>query len=530
MFINKFLLFSLLLVLAGCATGPKTAPTWPTKVDSDEIGMPAPLQNSSLKNTATEFGDIRQMAVLLPTSGANAAAGRSIQTSIQTAVLLNAPRNLAVSFYDTAPDANAAIQSALSINPDVIIGPLFSQNAQLLRDLKPETLPVISFTSDKNALGRGVMTMALLPTNSVESTIKEMAADNIKNFIIIAPDTETGKMLSGTAKRGAQIYNLDLSGIFYYTENNSESIKNATKSASAHDARTAANIQAKTILSDILTNEKLTVLEKSPLVIQLEKISKSDTLGTVPYDAILFLGNGNDTETLASFLRYYNVAEKDARFYGTSLWDGADIATDITMRGAKYSALPEIPLDYSSLYEQISGTLPNRLSTFGYDAANLAIGMIYSDKDSAEYLLNQSGYTGTDGLFRLKPNGENERALGILKTTGTATIIPQKSPIQNFISPVYNINPDTIIPADAMELETTGINPMDYITIPARLQNKYTGKTYGANITSQNKKTESNIITIIPESDNEVLLSDDFKRVKIDSVNRKYIDSVEIEE
>ena len=72
---------------------------------------------------------------------------------------------------------------------------------------------------------------------------------------------------------------------------------------------------------------------------QLEKISRTETLGEIPYDAVLFLGNGEDAKTLASFLRYYGVGACDVAFYGTTLWHGSDIASDFTLSGAKYATL-----------------------------------------------------------------------------------------------------------------------------------------------------------------------------------------------
>ena len=76
------------------------------------------------------------------------------------------------------------------------------------------------------------MSMALMPTNGVEEIVKQIKSDDIKNFIIIAPDTNSGRMMAGTAKIAANAYEMPLIGIFYYTEKDSDSIKNAALSAS----------------------------------------------------------------------------------------------------------------------------------------------------------------------------------------------------------------------------------------------------------------------------------------------------------
>ena len=295
-------------------------------------------------------------------------------------------------------------------------------------------------------------------------------------------------------------------------------------------ARTAANNRARAVLSDILTTEQLNVLEKSSLTIQLDRISKSETLGKLPYNAILFLGDGNDTETLASFLRYYGVATRDARFYGTALWDGSDITSDITMAGAKYATLPDLPPSFVSLYERISGRIPGRMAALGYDATNMAIGMIYSQKSDAAYLLDPSGYVGVNGLMRLNPTGENERGLRIVQLTGNGTVQTVRDAPANFMVPVYHIEQRKIKPAESMELETPGIDPDDYITIPVRFQDKYASETYGAHITAPETPSAVDVITILPEDDRDAIISPDFEPVALESVNKTYIDSIEIEE
>ncbi len=532
MYMNRFLIFGAFgAILAGCAQNSQKR-DWFSEYGEIPTGTPVQMQYGTTPTSAVDVDTPRRMAVMLPLSGDAATAGNAIQSAIEIAVLQNAPKNLSVSFYDTAIDAPRQIATALATNPEIIIGPLFARDANMVRTQKGMETPVLSFTSDATAVGGGVMTMALMPTNSVEAIINEMAADRVDNFIIISPDNESGRLMAGVATQAAKLQQIKISGIFYYTENDTESIKNATIDATMNKARTAANTRAREILSDILTTERLTAIEKSDLTMQLEKISKTDTIGNLPYNAVLFLGSGDDTKSLASFMRYYGLGARDARFYGTAVWDGADIMYDLTMSGAKFATLPVADAEFSLLYEQVTGAQPSRLATFGFDAARMAIGMINSEKSNAAYLLDPSGYIGTDGLLRLRPNGENERALRIVQLNGTDTPREIKPAPQNFMSPIYNIEQRHISAADAMELETPGINPMDYIKIPDRLRDRYNEETYGMHLTVTpiEANTIDNVVTILPEDDSDVIVTPDFQPVNLESVNRKYIEDVEITE
>lgn len=535
MYINRFFgYFCALLILVGCTGTDTTTPSvdWFDEYENMQAGTPAQMYGvlSDGYGTNDTSTDTHRMAVMLPLSGDNAPIGKTIRTSVEMAVLKNAPKNLTVSFYDTANNLTDTINAALATNPEIIVGPVFSSDAKVLRDTKPEHIPVLSFTSDAGALGDGLMTMNLMPTNGVETIVREMKSDDIKQFIILAPDTDSGHLMAGTAKNAANIYELPLAGIFYYDSANPDSIKNAASTASMHNARTAAHTRARQVLSDILINERLTIVEKSNLNTQLEKLERVDTIGRIPYDAILFLGGGDDTKSLASYLRYFDVSARDARFYGTTMWDGSDIASDTTMMGAKFATMPDSNPEFSALYERVSGTAPNRLATFGYDATNMAIGMIYSDKSDAAYLLDPSGYMGTDGLFRMQPTGASERALRIVELDGSGTPHEIKPAPSDFMSPLYNIEQRHITPAPAMDLQTPGVDPDDYVRLPERLASKYRSKTIGTNITVAPMVQKSEIVAILPEDDSDVIQTQNFTPVKLETISRSYIDEYEVYE
>jgi len=528
MHMNKILAFLTSIgLLAGCGA-PGFRDTWHSEYGTlATSASPAALYGTP----ATADDAPHRMAVLLPLSGDNAATGRAIKTSIEAAVLQRAPTSLSVSFFDTATGTAGAINEALGQNPEIIVGPVFAADARMLRAAKPGDLPAISFTSDATAIGDGVMTMALMPSNGVEAIVSEIAADRAHGILILAPDSNSGRLMAAAARAAATNYDIPVSGLAYYRDGDTDSIKNAALRASLYNARSAANTRAREILSDIITSERLTAVEKSSLSRQLDRISKSETLGHLPYDAVLMLGSGDDAKSMVSFLRYYGVGARDARLYGSAMWDGANINGDITLMGAKYPALPEMNPAFVNLYEQITGTAPSHLSSFGYDAATLAVGMIYSDKSNAAYLLDPSGYMGTDGLFRLTPNGASQRALRIVEIAGADTPRLVRAAPTDFLKPIYNVDQITLSPAREMAVETPGINPLTYIQIPDRLRGKYKSKTYGANVTQPETRAQQNIVTILPEDDSdEIVTNPDFKPAPLESVSRTYIDSIEIYE
>ena len=531
---NKFLIF-LGVLLAGCGVNQTT------KTAQIATSNPTDIQNDYLYSSSVygdgDGGPSANIAVLLPMTGDAQMVGNDIKTSIETAFLRKPKQNIKVSFYDLSGDKmrrDTVIKTTLDTNPDIIIGPVFAEDAMEIRNEKPSRTPVISFTSDVNALGDNVITMNLIPTQSIETIVQQMQKDGATNMIILAPNDNSGQLMASVADRVSSAYNMPINGLFYYTPGNSDSIKDVAIRASMYNARSAANTRAREILSDILTKESISAQERYSLRNQLEKISRTETLGNLPYDAILFLGNGQDSKALASFLRYYGVGNRDAAFYGTTLWNGADIASDFTLSGAKYATLPEISDNFKSLYNMMAGKDPDYLAAFGYDAANLALGMLYSDKNQNAYLYDPSGYIGTTGVFRIQPSGESERTLRVMELNGSGVANVSVAAPSNFLNPLYNIKTSSNRIIQEKELVTRGVNPGDYITIPDALRRKsqYRTKTIGTNYVANSEGSEQSFgpIQIYESSENETVSNPEFESVKTETVSRKYIDSVEIEE
>lgn len=509
--------------------------TWRSEYTDVPITGPAQLQYGtySLGLYGTSSDAAHSIAVLLPVSGANSKIGKSIRLGIEAAAMRFAPDGLQINFYDTGTgDAEEVLERAVASNPELILGPVFADDARLLRDIKPTSTPALSFTSDVSAVGDGVISMAVMPTNTIEATIQEMSANGAKNYIIIAPNNTSGPMMAGAADYISELYGINNVGIFYYNERDTDSIKSTAMSASMYGARSAANTRAKEILSGILTNESLGASEKNSLSRQLENLNRVDTLGELPYDSILFLGSGNDTKSVASFLRYYGVGTRDAKFYGTPLWEESDIASDLTMMGAMFATLPDIPDDFRNTYSIATGTFPTRMSTIGYEATMLAIGTLYSHDDIHAHLMSPSGYVGVNGLFRLRPDGSNERALRIVRLNGDGTTTTVRAEPAAFTVPIYKSHEQYMSAIESAPLNSDGINPGDYIKIPERFKDKYRTKTYGVNHSenSKNKEPVFHTSTILPQNDTDSITSADYQPVPLDNISRTYIDSVEVSE
>ena len=118
----------------------------------------------------------------------------------------------------------------------------------------------------------------------------------------------------------------------------------------------------------------------------------------------------------------------------------------------------------------------------------------------------------------------------IVELDGSGTVREIKPAPSDFLSPLYNIEQRHITPAPAMDLQTPGIDPDDYIRLPERLASSYRSKTIGTNITVAPTVQKSEIVAILPEDDGDIIQSQNFTPIKLESVSRSYIDEYEVYE
>lgn len=516
MFIKKIVSVFLYLLPAAWLTG--CVSTSPVNI-GDAIDLDSP--SSGMNGPKT-------IAVLLPESE----MGNSVKTSIQMALLQRRADDINVRFMDLSGSRETKemqIDAALGTRPDLIIGPVFAEDVDLLRELKPSNTAVLSFTSDASALGNGIMTMSLIPAQSVEAIMRRMADEGKKEVMILAPDNASGYIMGNAALDSARIYGLRTAGFYYYTPGDMDSMKRTAENATMFNARGDANTRAKEILSDIVLKQNVSAEDKAMVANQLEDRNKADTIGDVPFDAVLFLGNAPDSKALGSFMRYFDASAKKVKFFGTAMWDNDVMFRDITMSGASFAALPAISPEFANAYRSVSDKEPERISPMGYDAAMLAVQALHAQRSASDFLVDPSGFRGLDGLIRLQPDGMSQRALQIMTLDGSGIPKVSEMAANNFIKPLYQTSGQNSARRTEIKI-SAGINPMDYLRIPDSLRGQYKAKTYRQNKEEiAQPQPQSEEIIVLPEDSSAPVLTDpDFQPMELDSVSRTLVDEVKV--
>jgi ABC-type branched-subunit amino acid transport system substrate-binding protein len=104
---------------------------------------------------------------------------------------------------------------------------------------------------------------------------------------------------------------------------------------------------------------------------------------------------------------------------GTGVWNDANVARVAAIQGGWFASPDTAGFNaFAGRYQTRFSSAPTRTATLAYDAVSLAAALARtqgSQRFSESVLTNASGFAGADGVFRFRPDGQNERGLAVLE-------------------------------------------------------------------------------------------------------------------
>jgi ABC-type branched-subunit amino acid transport system substrate-binding protein len=377
---------AVLAALAGAVLSSCTGSTSPSDLFSglttSSTSASTPAAAPAQPDSAIGAGRVK-VGLILPLSGSGnaAVAAQSMRNAAEMALAEFKNPDLQLLVKDdagTVQGAQQAAQQALDEGAEIILGPLFALTvgpvAQLARG---RNVPVIAFSTDANVAAHGVYLLSFLPESDVDRIIGYAASQGKKSFAALVPDNAYGTVVEGAFKQAVARHNGRVVAFEHYPLD-----------------RTQMQGPAKTI---------------AQAASRADAIFIPDGADAVPSVVQALTSNGVDT--------------KKVQLLGTGLWEDAQIFSSPALEGAWYAGPDATGFrNFSARYRTRYGQDPVRTATLAYDAVALVAALIKtqgSQRFSEETLTNPSGFTGIDGLFRLKPDGTNQRGLAVLKVSPT---------------------------------------------------------------------------------------------------------------
>jgi len=296
--------------------------------------------------------------------------------------------------YNTAgsPNQAAAVATkAVNDGAKIILGPVFAQNANAAGlAVSRRNVNVLSFSNNADIAGGNVFVLGNTFQNTANRLVR-YAARQGKGRILVLHGRDQAET------KGA----------------------NAVKAAIASSSATLAGVSSFGLSQNGIINALPAIRSQVRKSRAQSVFMTSGTSGALPLLAGLLPENG--------------VSPANTQMIGLQRWDIP--ATAMTLPGLQggWFAIPDPTLAnrFRARYEARYGASPHPISGLAYDGIAAIGALVKSGRSNAlttTALTQAQGFVGVSGVFRLRPNGTNERGLAIAQIQNNRVVIVDPAP------------------------------------------------------------------------------------------------------
>ena len=304
---------------------------------------------------------------------------------------------------DTGGSAEGAAKAARAVIGEgarLILGPLLAPEVEAVKPLARDAhVNVIAFSTVTDLAGGNTFLMGFLPRQEVVREVGQARDRGLGRFAALAPDSPYGHLMADALRDVASASGATMTRVEFYNPRAGDTAPAVQRLMPEGAAPAAAN---------------------------------SAVAGSPSFDALLLPEGG---ATLRQLARQVKEAENDTKrvqLLGSGLWDVPDIGNEPALVGGWFAAAPPEPRRvFEQHFRAVYGHDPPRLASLGYDAAALAGALAHGtggEPFSQQAILNPSGFTGVDGLFRFAPSGLVQRGLAVLEVEPQGDVVISPAP------------------------------------------------------------------------------------------------------
>ncbi len=358
-----------------------------------------------------------RIALLLPLSGPGADAGKAFLDAASVGLFESLDPRLQLFPLDTegTPEgARNAAEEAVRVEADIVLGPLFSSSIDAVRPvLSRAGIKAIGFSNNPDVAGNGIYLLSFLPEQETERVVTYAARHGHKAFAALIPDTPYGQAVLEGFSTGVNKTGREIAGIEVYARN-TQTVFEPVKRLANYDERHKAYLEEERFLKrlepDDLANEILDDMETF------------ETIGEVPFDAVLVPEGGQFLRSMIPLLPFYEVDPEKVKFLGTGLWHDPTLVGEPSLKGAWFAgADPKSVEGFMKRFQGFFGYRPSRIATLAYDAVGLVASLarieVPRKRFADETIEDANGFSGVDGIFRFTRDGVTQRGFAVLEIT-----------------------------------------------------------------------------------------------------------------
>lgn len=340
------------------------------------------------------------VALLIP-GGSNQATdqllARSLENAARLAIADLGDVRIDLRVYNTAgqpAQASALAQRAVADGAKIIIGPVFAQEANAAGvAVAAQGVNVLSFSNNTDIAGANVFVLGPTFENTANRLVRYAGSQGQRRVMIVHDRTPAGEVGRAAIARAIAGSGSTLASTVGY-----EFSQNGVTQAAPQIAATARAVGADAMFFT------------------------ADTAGSLPL--------------ITQLLRDQGLSPAQARYLGLTRWDIPQASLSIPGVQGGWFALPDPTMyqSFQSRYQAAYGAAPHPIAGLAYDGI-AAVGALVksgrSDALSRGSLTQNSGFAGVSGIFRLRSDGTNERALAIAEIRNKQVVVIDPAP-RNF--------------------------------------------------------------------------------------------------
>ncbi|NQU56135.1 MAG: penicillin-binding protein activator [Rhodospirillales bacterium] len=367
-----------------------------------------------------------RIALLVPLSGPNEKLGRAMLNAAQLALFDFSDQRFELLIHDTQGTPEGAMEAArfaIGDGASMILGPLLGTSVSAVAPMaRAANVKVIGFSSDRTVTGDGIYTMGFFPETEVARVVQYAATQGVVRFAALAPSGPYGETVVEALRQAAARAGGEVTRVQFYDPLTAD-FSGVVRELANYDSRRQA-----------LLNQRAELAERDDDIATraLKRLEKLQTIGDVPFDALMLADGGERLLAIAALLPFYDVDPKKVRMLGTGQWDAPGLGSEPALSGGWHAGPPpDARAEFVTQYEKAYGNKPHRLSTLAYDATALAAVLARAEGGpdfSAAALTTKSGFWGRDGIFRFLADGSVERGLAVLQIEPRSTKVISPSP------------------------------------------------------------------------------------------------------
>lgn len=337
------------------------------------------------------------VALLVPgNSGQNTdqVLARSLENAARLAIADLGNVKIDLRVYQTSgqpSDAGAIAQRAVADGAKVILGPVFAQEANAAGvAVAPQGVNVLSFSNNTDIAGANVFVLGPTFENTARRLVRYAAAQGQRRVMIVHDKTSAGEAGRAAIARAVQGSGATLVSTVGY-----EFSQNGVVQAAPQITATARGTGADALFFT------------------------ADSAGSLPL--------------LTSSLREQGLSPSVARYLGLTRWDIPQATLALPGVQGGWFALPDPGMyqAFTSRYQSAYGAAPHPIAGLAYDGIAAIGALVKSGRGDAlttGALTQSSGFAGVSGVFRLRSDGTNERALAVAEIRNNQVVVIDPAP------------------------------------------------------------------------------------------------------